>query len=144
MNAKMKDQPQFSIGEVAARAECQVQTVRYYEQVGILPQPARTEGGQRQYTAEHLDRLLFVRRSRELGFSLDTVRRLLRLADKQEDDCSTVDSITTAHLREVQQKISHLRTLERELKRMVAECNHGKIADCRIIQGLARIGPSKP
>ena len=140
MGSKIKETPQFSIGEVAKRAECQIHTIRYYEQIGILPRPARTEGGHRQYTAAHLARLQFVRRSRDLGFSLDTVRRLLRLADRQEDNCSTVDSIASEHLAEVGQKFSHLRTLERELKRMVTECSHGNIADCRIIRELAGEG----
>jgi len=137
MGSKMQAAPQYSIGEVAKNAECQVQTIRYYEKIGVLPRPARTEGGHRQYTSDHLARLQFVRRSRELGFSLETVRRLLRLADRQENNCSTVDSIASAHLAEVKQKLSRLRTLERELKRMIAECSHGKIADCRVIQALA-------
>lgn len=137
MNQNIKEIPRFSIGELANRADCKVQTIRYYEQIGILPHPARTEGGQRKYAAGHLSRLLFVRRSRDLGFSLDTVRQLLRLADKQEDDCAIVDGIATVHLQEVRQKINHLRTLEKELKRMISECSHGKISDCQIIQVLA-------
>jgi DNA-binding transcriptional MerR regulator len=137
MAARKKTMPRFSIGEIARQAACQVQTIRYYEQIKILPRPARTEGGHRLYAPDHLERLQFVRRSRELGFALDAVRELLRLADRREDDCATVDRIASEHLAEVRQKISQLRTLERELKRMVTGCNHGKIADCRIIGALS-------
>ena len=129
--------PRFPIGEMARQAQCQVQAIRYYEQIGILPRPARTEGGHRLYTLEHMERLQFVRRSRELGFSLDAVRELLTLADKRGDDCATVDRITSQHLTQVQQKISQLRALEVELERMVKGCSHGKIATCRIIEALS-------
>ena len=137
MPAKKNLNPQFSIGELATQTECQIQTIRYYEQISILPQPARTQGGHRTYSLEHVERLRFVRRSRELGFSLEAVRELLRLADMRENDCAAVDRVASQHLADVHEKIVQLRSLERELKRMVTRCGRGKIADCQIIQSLS-------
>ena len=130
-------QGDFSIGELAKRTGCKVQTIRYYEQIGILPKVVRTEGGHRLYSADVLQRLHFVKRSRDLGFSLDDVRELLRLADRREDECRAVDRITSQHLAGVRAKLAQLAALERELKRMVNGCRRGKIADCRIIQSLS-------
>jgi DNA-binding transcriptional MerR regulator len=130
-------QAPLSIGDLAKAADCQVQTIRYYEQIGILRKVARTGGGHRVYSADDLQRLRFVRRSRDLGFSLDAVRELLHLADNREDDCNSVDKITMQQLAEVREKLAQLTALERELKRMVTGCRRGKIADCRIVQALS-------
>jgi DNA-binding transcriptional MerR regulator len=127
----------FSIGELAERSGTKVQTVRYYEQVGILPAPARSAGNQRRYARRDLDRLVFVRRGRELGFSLDDVRRLLSLADRVDLSCAQADVIASAHLAAVQEKIGRLQALERELERMVGQCRHGRIAECRVIEALS-------
>ena len=127
----------LSIGALAAETGCEVQTIRYYEQIGILPKPARTEGGHRLYTQEQAQRLRFIRRSRDLGFSLDEVKELLRLADNREGDCGAVDRIATQRLKDVRKKISQLAALERELARMARGCRQGKIATCRIVQALS-------
>jgi DNA-binding transcriptional MerR regulator len=114
-----------------------VQTIRYYEQIGLLPPAARSEGNQRLYTEAFAERLCFVRHCRELGFSLDAIRELLSLADHPDRPCAAADRIAETHLREVQQRIARLRALQSELRRMIAECRGGRIADCRIIEVLA-------
>lgn len=129
--------PPLSIGALAAESGCEVQTIRYYEQIGILPKPARTSGGHRFYTQEQSQRLRFIRRSRDLGFSLYEVKELLRLGDNREGDCGAVDRIATQRLKDVREKISHLSALEQELERMVRGCRRGKISNCRIVKALA-------
>jgi DNA-binding transcriptional MerR regulator len=127
----------LSIGELAVRSGTKVQTVRYYEQVGILPKAARSAGNQRLYTPRDLDRLVFVRRGRELGFSLEDVRRLLSLADRADLSCAQADAIASAHLAAVREKIAQLRALAVELERMVTQCRHGTVSSCRVIEALS-------
>lgn len=135
--SRQNPKPALTIGELSRQTGCEVPTIRYYEQVGILDKPARTEGGHRSYTNQHLHRLRFVRRCRDLGFPLDEVKDLLRLADNREAECSAVDQIATQRLADVREKIAHLTAMETELKRMVRGCRQGKIADCRIVQALS-------
>jgi DNA-binding transcriptional MerR regulator len=125
---------------LARAAGTKVQTVRYYEQIGLLPAAARTEGGQRVYDARARDRLAFIRHARELGFGLGAIRDLLSLADRPDLDCAAADRIVQEHLDSVRERIARLRGLERELVRMVEQCAHGKIADCRVIEALADHG----
>ena len=127
----------FTIGRLARATGCKVQTIRYYEQIGLLPPAARSEGNQRLYTEAGAERLCFVRHCRELGFSLEAIRELLNLADHPDRPCAAADRIAETHLREVQQRIARLRALQSELRRMLAECRGGRIADCRIIEVLA-------
>jgi DNA-binding transcriptional MerR regulator len=126
----------LSIGDVAARSGTKTQTVRWYEQVGILPKAARTSGNQRTYAHADLERLVFVRSGRELGFSLDQIRRLLTLSDDADMSCGEVDVIAQEHLAEVREKIAQLRALEGELERIIGACRQGTVSDCRIIQTL--------
>lgn len=127
----------LTIGRVASAAGCKVQTVRYYEQIGLLPQPARTEGNQRVYSQAQMDRLTFIRHARELGFSLDAIRDLLSLADDPNQSCEAADAIASAQLTQVGERIARLRALQRELERMVVQCRGGRIADCKVIEVLA-------
>ena len=127
----------YSIGDLALRAGCKVQTVRYYEQIGLLPLPARTAGNQRVYSDAHTDRLAFIRHSRELGFSLDSIRTLLALSDDPNRSCEQADRIARAHLLDVDARIESLAVLKGELERMIRQCRRGKIAECRIIEVLA-------
>ena len=127
----------FSIGEMAKTGNCKVQTVRYYEQIGLLPTPARNRGNQRQYKQAHLDRIRFIRHSRELGFSLQQIRTILDLSDDRARSCGDIDQIARDHLRAVESKITRLQSLRSELKRMISECSCGKVADCKIIQVLS-------
>jgi Cu(I)-responsive transcriptional regulator len=125
------------IGQLARRTGCKVQTIRYYEQIGLMPEPMRTEGNQRRYGARHLERLAFVRHSRELGFPLEAIRELLDLADDPDRSCTAADGIARRQLHQVESRISRLQALKRELKRMIVQCRGGKIAECRIIKVLA-------
>ncbi len=127
---------QFSIGELAKTTDTKVETIRYYERIGLLPEPGRTSGNYRSYSDEHLGRLSFVRRARDLGFSIEQVRALLGLSDQRDRSCATVDTIAREHLHEVDRKISDLKKLRRELDALIKQCDHGTIADCRIIEAL--------
>lgn len=132
---------EITIGEAARRADCNVKTIRYYEEIGLLPPPRRSPGGQRLYEERHVERLAFIRHARQLGFPLDTIRELLGLADEPGRSCEAVDAIARARLAEVERRIEALDGLRRELQRMIGECSGGRIADCRIIEALGPGGP---
>ena len=125
-----------SIGVLAAEAGSNVQTIRYYEQIGLLPPAERTEGNQRRYGRAHATRLAFIRHSRALGFSLEAIRELLRLSDAPERDCGAADDIARQQLEAVETRIKRLQALRTELKRMLADCAGGTIADCHVIEVL--------
>lgn len=127
----------YSIGQMAQAGDCKVQTVRYYEQRGLIPKPRRNSGNQRVYSQTQYDRLRFIRHSRELGFSLERIRQILDLTDDSEKSCAQVDRIANEHLREVESKIQRLQSLRKELHRMVSECNADRVAECHIIKVLA-------
>lgn len=127
----------MKIGELSKATSTKVETIRYYEQTGLLLPPARTSGNYRSYGAEHLARLSFIRRARDLGFSIEKVRALLDLSDDRSRDCATVDRIATEHLREVDRKIADLTALRRELGAVIASCEGGTVAQCRILEALA-------
>ncbi len=133
--ARQRGSP-HSIGDLAAHSGTKVETIRYYEKAGLMPKPARTAGNHRAYTQAHANRLAFIRHSRELGFSLDSIRILLALSDDPERPCAEVDVIAREHLAAVRERISRLRALEAELSRMVDACGCGRVADCRIIEVL--------
>jgi Cu(I)-responsive transcriptional regulator len=126
----------LSIGTLAKRTGTKVQTIRYYEQIGLLPEPGRTEGGQRRYGREDLDRLAFVRHARQLGFALDAIRELLDLSDNPARSCAEVDRIAQRQLAEVEARIARLEALRTELGRMVRECRRDTVADCRVLEIL--------
>ncbi len=127
----------MKISALAASTSTKVETVRYYEAIGLLPCPARTAANYRDYDGRHLARLSFIRRARDLGFTLEAVRELLMLSDDQGQSCEAVDSIASAHLAEVERKIADLIALQLELKRVVGSCQHGTVAECKIIETLA-------
>jgi DNA-binding transcriptional MerR regulator len=127
----------FSIGDLAGRTGTKVETVRYYEKAGLMPRASRTAGNHRAYTRAHIDRLAFIRHSRELGFPLEAVRTLLTMADNPSQSCAEVDVIARQHLASVRGRITRLQALEAELSRMVQECGCGRVADCRVIEVLA-------
>jgi DNA-binding transcriptional MerR regulator len=126
----------YSIGDVARAAGCKVQTIRYYEQIGLLAKPGRTSGNQRRYNRRHVERLTFIRHSRQLGFALDAIRDLLSLADFPQQPCQAADVIARARLAEVKDRIARLEALKGELERMVEQCGHGEISQCRVIEVL--------
>ncbi len=127
----------LTIGALARSTGCTVQTIRCYEQLGLVPAPLRSQGNQRRYAEAHASRLAFIRHARELGFSLSAIRALLQLSDNSQHSCSAVDEIATVHLRDVESKIARLESLRHELKRMIHSCRGGQIADCRVIEVLA-------
>jgi len=127
----------LTIGDLARATGTKVETVRYYERIGLLPAPARSSGNYRAYGPAHLGRLSFIRRSRDLGFPLEQVRALLGLADDRQQDCAAVDVIARKHLAQVERKITDLTALRRELRNLIGQCNHGTVADCRIIDALS-------
>ncbi len=124
--------------ELAKRTGCNLETIRYYEKIGLMPEPPRTAGGYRAYDREHLKRLAFIRRSRELGFSLEEIRSLLRLVDGGDYTCSEVRDMTLEHCADVRRKIADLRRLERSLKEMAAQCSGSTVPKCPIIDVLWR------
>ncbi len=129
----------LTIGDLSKATNTKVETVRYYERIGLLPKPPRTAGDYRDYGQAELGRLSFIRRARDLGFSLDQVRALLGLSDDRNCDCAGIDRIANEHLREVDRKLADLGALRRELKAVIDSCDGGTIAECRIIEAL---GPS--
>lgn len=127
----------FSIGVLSKVTNTKVVTIRYYEKIGILPEPPRTRGNFRVYSAEHKDRLGFIRRCRDLGFSLEQVRELLDLSLQKNQDCSKVDKVAVQHLSAIERKIKDLNCLAEELRRINLSCKGGrKIENCRIIEAL--------
>lgn len=135
MNASTKP-AEITIGELSKRTGVNIETIRYYERREILPKPARSTGGHRLYTTEQTKRLIFVRRSRELGFTLTEVRALLSMADDQRATCADVRQFTAAHLEDVRRKRADLAQLERVLVGMIDECDRGEVPDCPIIDAL--------
>ncbi len=127
----------MKIGELATATATNVETVRYYEKIGLLAPPARSASNYRSYGNGHLARLSFIRRARDLGFTLEAVRELLTLSDNTDQSCEAVDQIASAHLAEVECKIADLAALRSELTRVLGSCRHGTIADCKIIESLA-------
>ena len=127
----------WTIGRVAKAAGCTVQTIRYYEQIGLLPRPPRSEGNQRRYSRADGDRLAFIRHARDLGFPLEAVRDLLSLADTPDQSCAAADAIARAQLQAIDRRLARLKALKRELERMVEQCRGGRIADCRVIEVLS-------
>lgn len=127
---------QMMIGEVSRRTGCNIETIRYYERIGVLPQPPRSKGGHRVYEESHLKRLAFVRRARGLGFTQQEVRGLLELVDGGDFTCGEIKEIALAHAGEVRQKISDLQRMENVLSNMAAECDGGTVPDCPIIDAL--------
>ncbi len=124
------------IGKLAARTGVNIETIRYYERIGMIPPPPRSAGGQRRYDEIHLRRLAFVRRCRELGFPLDQIRALLDLVDGGDYTCAEVREATVRQLEAVRARIADLRIMERTLDAMAAACAGGSVPDCPIIDAL--------
>ena len=127
----------FTIGKLAEATATKVQTIRYYESIGLLAPFTRTEGGHRLYDVEDRKRLTFIRHARELGFSIDSIRELLSLSDNPDTSCERADDIASRRLEEVDQRLKRLKALRKELKRMIEECGHGRVCDCRVIEVLS-------
>lgn len=135
MNARL------SIGLVARQTGCTVPTIRYYEEIGLLPAAGRTESGQRQYDAQTVRRLGFIRRCRDFGFSIEQVRELVGLVDAPERPCNEVREVAATHLAQVRRKLDELKALEAGLAAFVGSCDSacagGPAVDCTILEDLA-------
>ena len=129
-----------SIGEAARQSGVKVPTIRYYEQIGLLPAPLRMNNNRRLFEPADLRRLAFIRHSRELGFEIEAIRTLVSLQSDPHQSCGTADGIANARLSEVEQRIRSLTALKAELELMVEGCRHGRIAECRVIEVLADHG----
>ncbi|PTU76004.1 MerR family transcriptional regulator [Pseudomonas mangrovi] len=127
---------QFTIGKLGKATGVNLETIRYYERIGLLPAPARTEAGYRTFGEPDAQRLRFIKRGRELGFSLEEIRGLVALADQPGRSCADVDLLVRSHLVEVRQRIADLRRLETELQRL-AGCSESSVSECRIIDALS-------
>ena len=133
-------EPSLPIGALARSVGCNVQTIRYYEQVGLLPPASRTAGAQRRYAAVHRQKLSFIRHARELGFSLPAIRELLALAEEGDSECSRADGIARHQLEAVRRRITLLERLRAELERMLEHRHGRRVRDCRVIATLADHG----
>jgi MerR family mercuric resistance operon transcriptional regulator len=126
----------LTIGKLAAGAGVHLETVRYYERIGLMPEPERTEGGHRSYAAAHVRRLTFIRRSRELGFAIDDVRALLELAEPGRVSCGKVQKIAARHLHSVRAKLADLARMEKLLAETVAQCSGNRSVTCPVLEML--------
>ena len=127
---------QFGIGELSKRTGVHIETVRFYERDGLFPPPPRTTGGHRVYDEDHVKRLTFVRRSRELGFTLGEVRELLALVDQKHFTCDEIKDLTLGHANQVSQKIADLKKIETVLRDMAAQCDRGAVPECPVVDAL--------
>ncbi|WP_339864801.1 helix-turn-helix domain-containing protein [Paremcibacter congregatus] len=128
---------EFTIGILSKYSEVNIETIRYYEQIGIMPSPPRSASGYRQYNESHQRRLSFIRRSRELGFPLEDIRGLLTLVDDKSYSCAEVQQLTLDHLDTTRRKIADLQRLEAVLDEMASTCDGGLAPDCPIIDSLS-------
>lgn len=131
---------QFPIGALSAATGVNIETIRYYEKIGLMPAPPRNEGRQRIYDAGHLKRLTFVRRGRELGFSLDQIRELLGLVRGHDLTCGDVKTMTDTHVTDIRRKVKDLKKLERVLTDLSAQCGGDAVPDCPILDALLKGG----
>ena len=134
----------ISIGALAKRSGVRAETIRYYETEGLLPKPERTAGGYRLYDASDVERLSFIRQARDLGFTLDTVRRLLGLADRKVNTCDEVRELAGSHLAEVRAKLADLRRMERVLSSLVRSCDGSTVPECLLLEALAAPRMKRP
>ena len=132
----MVEKPSLWIGTLAEHTGCNKETIRYYEKIGLLPSPPRSNGGRRLYTEDHLKRLTFIRRSRQLGFHLDEIRELLNLVDGGSYTCDEVKELTLTHADEVERKIEDLQKMSSVLREITSKCAGGKVPECPIIDVL--------
>ena len=127
----------MKIGELAEATGSNSETIRYYEKIGLLPRPGRTDSNYRDYSATDVERLSFIRHARGLGFELADIRSLIELAEHPERDCGEVDAIASRHLAAVESKLARLDSLRVELGRMLAQCRGGTVSSCRIMKVMA-------
>lgn len=126
----------LTIGKVAEQTGCHIETIRYYEKEDLLPPPGRSAGGHRLYTSDLIERLVFIRRSRELGFSMQEIRELLSVVDGHHVSCERVKNLADTHLSDIRSKISDLRRMETTLRELSNQCSGDDVPECPIIEAL--------
>lgn len=126
----------MKIGQLSELTDCKIETIRYYEKIGLLLEPGRSDCGYRIYDENHLKRLSFIRRSRELGFTIEEIRALLNLVDKKNYTCCDVKAITMQNIESVRQKITDLKKLEKTLSSIASQCAGDATPECPIIDAL--------
>lgn len=134
----------FQIGWLSARSGVNIETIRYYERIGLMPPPPRSEGHRRVYDTSHLKRATFIRRSRELGFSLDQIRDLLGLGRGHDLTCAEVKNLTEQHVADIRRKVKDLKKLERILGNLAARCRGSRVPDCPILDALSATADREP
>ena len=127
----------ITIGALSKRTSVNIETIRYYERIRLIPPPPRTDSGRRLYGAEDIRRLTFIRHARDLGFDIAVIKTMLALQEVPEASCEQVSRIAADQLEAVESRIRRLLGLRAELTRMIKECDNGKVATCRIIDVLA-------
>ena len=127
----------LAIGSLARQTGVKIPTIRYYEQIGLLPDAPRTTSNRRQYDQRAVRRLRFIRHARELGFEVEAIRELLDLAEQPQRSCAKVDALARAHLQAITSRIDRLVALRAEVEHMIRACTKGRIAKCRIIDALS-------
>ncbi len=136
MELKMPRHGEYSRGKIASLTGSNIETVRYYERIALMPDPPRSRNGHRVYGDEHFKRLTFILRSRNLGFTIEEIRSLLGLVDGGHYTCDEVRDLTLNHQKDVKKKISDLKKLEKVLRNMAAQCEGGTVPECPIIDAL--------
>ncbi|WP_150910720.1 Cd(II)/Pb(II)-responsive transcriptional regulator [Marinobacter halotolerans] len=127
----------MKIGEISKATGVPIETIRYYEKIGLVPAPEREASGYRSYRQHHLDRLVFIRRCRNLDMAQDEIRELIRLADQPDADCSDVDALLARHLGHVRRRLEELTRLEETLTQLQTACSQGRtVSECGILGGL--------
>ncbi len=126
----------MQIGDLSRQSGVNIETIRYYERIGVLPKPARQSNGRRTYGSVDADRLGFIRHARDLGFDLKSIQVLLALQEQPEASCDDASRIAQGQLEAVESRIARLIKLREELRRMVSECGRGRVAECRVIETL--------
>lgn len=127
----------FSIGRLAEETGVKIPTIRYYEDIGLLPPPERSAANRRLYPPSAIRRLCFIRHARELGFEIDAIRQLLALSDQPDRSCDEVDALARTHLAAIESRLERLSSLREEMQRMIHGSAHGRIDQCRVIEILA-------
>lgn len=127
---------QVTIGRLSTETGVKIETIRYYERAGLISPPLRTSGNYRSYGPKDVARLRFIKRTRDLGFSLEEVRALLDISVQQDRDCCEIDALASEHLAEVDRKIADLTSLRQQLSSMIASCRGGTVADCQILEAF--------
>jgi MerR family mercuric resistance operon transcriptional regulator len=134
----------LSIGALSKQSGVNIETIRYYERIGVMPKTRRSAGGYRMYGPDHLQRLTFIRRGQELGFGLDELRELLRLVDGHSYTCAEVRDLAVEHVAEIRRKIADLRRIQKVMDDMAARCSGDRIPECPIIDALFDARPLSP